>query len=120
MGLSRWGRRRRRRPATRRWPGPVRNQLPSLSAGLVFHHATAPFSDVVRIVEDQLKAAKQATRGTEPTVAFLDLTADGGLQPSGRQPLTLACLTANAGLLERAEQIPKSRRETLVALRRRS
>jgi len=104
--------------ATRRWPESVRAQLPSLSAGLVFHHATAPFSDVVRIAEDQLKAAKQATRGTEPTVAFLDLTADGGLQPSGREPVTLAYLNGNAGLLEQIEQIPKSRRETLVALHR--
>jgi hypothetical protein len=103
---------------TRRWPGSVRAQLPSLSAGLVFHHAAAPFSDVVRIAEDQLKAAKQATRGTEPTLAFLDLTADGGLQPSGRQPVTLAYLAANAGLLERVEQLPNSRRETLVALHR--
>jgi hypothetical protein len=104
--------------ATRRWPAPVRAELPSLSAGLVFHHAAAPFSDVVRITEDQLKAAKQATRGTQPAVAFLDLTADGGLQPPGRQPVTLAYLTANAGLLEKIEQIPKSRRETLVALHR--
>jgi len=104
--------------ATRGWPGPVRDQLPSLSAGLVFHHLTAPFSDVVRIAEDQLVAAKRARRGAEPTVAFLDLTADGGHQPPGREPLTLADLTANTGLLEQIEQIPKSRRETLVALHR--
>jgi len=104
--------------ATRGWPGPVRDQLPSLSAGLVFHHMTVPFSDVVRLAEEQLKAAKNARRGTEPTVAFLDLTADGGHQPPGREPLTLTYLAGNAGLLERVEQIPKSRRETLVALHR--
>ena len=109
---------RRMDAATSRWPASVRGQLPSLSVGLVFHHMTAPFSDVVRIAEDQLTAAKTARRGTEPTVAFLDLTADGGHQPPGREPLTLAYLTANAGLLERVEQIPKSRRETLVALHR--
>ncbi len=104
--------------ATRGWPGPVRDQLPSLSAGLVFHHLTAPFSDVVRLAGEQLRAAKNARRGTEPTVAFLDLTADGGHRVPGREPLTLAYLAGNAGLLERVEQIPKSRRETLVALHR--
>ena len=94
--------------ATRGWPESVRDQLPSLSAGLVFHHMTAPFSDVVRIAEEQLRAAKKARRGTEPTVAFLDLTADGGHQPPGREPLTLAYLTGKAGLLERIEQIPRA------------
>ena len=104
--------------ATREWPGSVRAQLPSLSAGVVFHHMTAPFSDVVRIAQDQLKTAKRATRGTEPAVAFIDLTADGGHQPPGREPLTLAYLAENGRLLERIEQIPKSRRETLVTLHR--
>lgn len=104
--------------ATRGWPGPVREQLPSLSAGLVFHHYTAPFSDVVRIAEEQLKTAKKAGRGNKATVAFLDLTADGGHQPPGREPLTLEYLTRNSALLERIEQIPKSRRETLVTLHR--
>ena len=103
---------------TRGWPGPVRDLLPSMSAGLVFHHMTAPFSDVVRIAEEQLRMAKSARRGTEPAVAFLDLTADGGHHPPGREPLTLAYLTANAGLLDRVAQLPNSRRETLVALHR--
>jgi hypothetical protein len=104
--------------ATRSWPQQVRAQLPSLSAGLVFHHQSAPFSDVVRLAAGQLRAAKTARRGTGPAVAFLDLTADGGNQPRGRQPLTLDYLSANARLLEQIEQIPKSRRETLVALHR--
>lgn len=104
--------------ATRGWPEQVRRWLPSLSAGIVFHHFAAPFSDVVRMAGEQLRAAKNARRGTESAVAFLDLTADGGTRPSGREPLTLTYLTANAGLLERVEQIPASRRETLVALHR--
>ena len=103
---------------TRGWPRPVRELLPSLSAGLVFHHLTAPFSDVLRIAEGQLEAAKKAGRGQGPTVAFLDLTADGGHEPPGREPLTLAYLVRNGGLLERLEQVPKSRRETLVTLHR--
>jgi hypothetical protein len=103
---------------TRGWPASVRELLPSLSAGLVFHHMTAPFSDVLRIAEGQLDQAKKAARGEGPTVAFLDLTADGGHEPPGREPLTLSYLTQNGGLLERLEQIPKSRRETLVTLHR--
>jgi hypothetical protein len=103
---------------TRRWPKPLREHLPSLSAGLVFHHLTAPFSDVLRIAEGQLDKAKKAGQGKGPTVAFLDLTADGGHEPPGRQPLTLDYLARNGGLLERLEQIPKSRRETLVTLHR--
>ena len=51
-------------------------------------------------------------------MAFIDLTADGGHQPPGREPLTLAYLAENGGLLERIERIPKSRRETLVTLHR--
>jgi hypothetical protein len=103
---------------TRGWPKPVRELVPSLSAGLVFHHLTAPFSDVLRIAEGQLDLAKKAGRGEGPAVAFLDLTADGGHEPPGREPLTLAYLTRNGGLLERIERIPKSRRETLVTLHR--
>jgi hypothetical protein len=103
---------------TRGWPKPVRELVPSLSAGMVFHHLTAPFSDVLRIAEGQLDQAKKAGRGRGPTVAFLDLTADGGHKPPGREPLTLAYLTQNGGLLERLEQILKSRRETLVTLHR--
>jgi hypothetical protein len=103
---------------TRGWPRPLPEHLPSLSAGLVFHHLTAPFSDVLRIAEGQLDQAKKARRGQEPTVAFLDLTADGGHEPPGREPLTLADLARNARLLERLEQVPKSRRETLVTLHR--
>ena len=35
--------------ASKDWPAAVRVHSPSLSAGLVFHHLKAPFSDVVRL-----------------------------------------------------------------------
>ncbi len=100
------------------WPEPVRERLPSLSAGLVFHHQSAPFSDVVRLAKEQLDAAKRATRGCAPSVAFLDLTADGGHSPAGRAPWTLEHLDGGAGRLDEIALIPRSHRETLVALHR--
>lgn len=100
--------------AAQDWPPPVRAKLPSLSAGMVFHHTKAPFSDLVRLAGDQLHEAKHSAEG--PAVAFLDLTSDGSLAPEGRKPLTLGYLDSNAARLNQIEvQIPNSRRETLLA-----
>jgi hypothetical protein len=94
-------------------------QRPSLSAGLVFHHVKAPFSDLVRLVGDQLREAKNATRGKEASVAFLDLTADGATAPQGRRPLSLADLDKQAGRLGRIEkETPSSRQAMLLDLLR--
>jgi hypothetical protein len=100
------------------WPDPVRRRLPSLSAGLVFHHQAAPFPDVVRLAKGQLDLAKKAVKGNGPSVAFLDLTADGGHAPAGREPLTLAELDSGAAVLDQIARIPRSHRETLVTLHR--
>jgi hypothetical protein len=100
--------------AARSWPPPVREKLPSLSAGMVFHHTKAPFSDVVRLAGDQLHEAKHSAEGS--AVAFLDLTSDGSLAPEGRKPLTLGYLDGSAARLNQIEVlIPNSRRETLLA-----
>jgi len=100
--------------AARDWPPPVRAKLPSLSAGMVFYHPKAPFSDLVRLAGAQLHEAKHAAEG--PAVAFLDLTSDGSLAPEGRKPLPLGYLDRNAIRLGQVEvQIPNSRRETLLA-----
>jgi hypothetical protein len=85
----------------------------------VFHHQSAPFPDVVRLAKGQLDQAKRATRGEEPSVAFLDLTADGGHGPAGRQPLTLTDLNEMAGRLGQIARIPRAHLQTLVALHRR-
>jgi len=100
------------------WPAPVRTRLPSMSAGIVFHHLSAPFPDVVRLARDQLAAAKACTQGTAPSVAFLDLIADGGSVPASRRPLPLADLDQGATLLTRIAALPQSHRQTLVALQR--
>jgi hypothetical protein len=104
--------------ATSGWPDGIREHPPSLSAGLIFHHRTAPFFDVVRLAGEQLLAAKNATAGRAATVAFLDLTADGGEPPPDRGPMTLRYLEDNADRFQRTANLPDSRRATLLDLAR--
>lgn len=96
-------------------PGPVSNPLrlafgadrpPTLSIGMVFHHSSHPFADVVEKAEAQLGHAKgstdvvtdEATKASssvtheneglsvsDATIAFHDLTADGE-RPPQREP----------------------------------
>jgi hypothetical protein len=105
--------------ATCGWPSGIREHPPSLSAGLIFHHKTAPFFDVVRLAGEQLLAAKKETAGRAATVAFLDLTADGSQPPDDRKPMTLRYLDENAGRFQRTADLPASRRATLLGLIRR-
>jgi hypothetical protein len=105
---------------TASWPGPARRHCPSLSAGLIFHRVTSPFSDLVQLASEQLREAKNATRGRAASVAFLDLTAEDSTAPQGRQwSLSLADLDRQADLLTRIEaEIPASRRAMLTDLLR--
>jgi hypothetical protein len=103
------------RAQTRSWPAVP----PTLSAGLVFHHNTYPFSDVVRLADDRLRAAKKATSGRESSIAFLDVTADGGEPPEGREALKLTYLKQNADRFRRVAALPGSRRATLLDMARR-
>jgi hypothetical protein len=101
------------------WPKDIRERCPTLSAGIVFHHVKDPFSDLVRLVGEQLDAAKKETRGQSASIAFLDLTADGEAPPGGRQPLPLFALDRMEGHLARVErEIPSSRRARLLELLR--
>lgn len=104
--------------ATAGWPDETRKSIPTLSAGLVFHHVKTPFSDVVRLADDQLLRAKKATSGREAAVAFLDMTADGSQPPPGRQVLTLAYLDRHAKRLQQIADLSNSRRQTLLDLHR--
>jgi hypothetical protein len=99
------------------WPREVRETIPTLSAGLVFHHAKYPFSDVARLAAEQLSYAKGKTPGTA-AVAFLDLTADGIQPPKGRQPISLADLNKYAAVFQKTADLPSSRRQTLLDLER--
>jgi hypothetical protein len=101
------------------WPKDIREKCPSLSAGIVFHHVKDPFSDLVRLVGEQLDAAKKETRGRSASIAFLDLTAEGVTPPGSRQPLPLFALDRMAGNLARIErEIPSSRRARMLELLR--
>jgi len=99
------------------WPESVRQQVPTLAAGLVFHYVKTPFSDVVRLAGEQLRLAKAKTRGGA-AVAFLDLTADGNQPPDGRAPVTLADLDRCAGRFQQVADLPGSRRQYLLDLSR--
>jgi hypothetical protein len=101
-----------------RWPDVIRRTVPTLSAGMVFCYAKAPFSDVLRLATGRLKDAKERFRGEEAAISFLDLTADGGQPPPDRQPVTLGYLNKHSGGLGRIAGLPGSRRETLLALYR--
>jgi hypothetical protein len=100
------------------WPPAIRKKLPSMSAGLVFHHRSAPFPDVVHLAKGRLDAAKRKYSGREPSIAFLDLTADGGQAPPGREPVTPGALNAQASGLGQIACIPRAHRETLTVLLR--
>jgi hypothetical protein len=100
---------------TKDWPAEVRRHQPTVSAGVVFHHQTHPFSDVVRLAKEHLDRAKQQFRGKEAAVAFLDLTADGGIA-TDRLPRSLADLDAQADLLDRIAGLSNSNRAMLLGL----
>ena len=96
------------------WPTSVRELMPTLSAGLVFHHFSFPFSQVMNLAKKQLKAAKEATEGRSESVAFLDITEDGECPPPRRRPLRLADLEAVAPTLDEiAALAPAARHEYL-------
>ena len=100
-----------------RWPRAARDNIPTLAAGLVFHHLSAPFSDVVRLADGQLREAKAKTRGSA-AVAFLDMTADGNAPPEGRLPVRLRDLDTQAAWLTQVAALPGSRRQALLDLYR--
>lgn len=100
-----------------KWPRQVRDQIPTLSAGVVFHHLKRPFSDVVRHADEQLEQAKKQAPGIA-AIAFLDLTADGDEAPKGRKPITLDELNKHAARLGKVVELPQSRRQALIDLDR--
>lgn len=93
----------------------------TLSAGLVFHHASEPFADVVERAEIRIAAAKRFTAGRHSSVSFLDMTADGG-EPVGDREWTLdegaGSLDGKAQQLSRIASLPASHRNQLLGLLR--
>lgn len=99
------------------WPPAARKNIPTLAAGLVFHHAKTPFSDVVRLTAGRLHDAKARTRGSA-AIAFLDMTSDGNAPPDDRLPVRLSDLDKHAGRLTQIAALPRSRRQALLELYR--
>lgn len=95
---------------------------PSLSCGVVFHHASHPIADVIEHAEALLKSAKRQWKSV-PAVAFLDLTAHG--QPTSAQAgrsmvqercLSLQELMASGPRLAALAGVSASQRATLHQL----
>ena len=96
---------------------PELREVPTLSAGMVFHHRSQPISDVVRLADRELRRAKDAVCGREAAVSFLDLTADGG-EAAGDRVWTVAELgSADSDLVEVAG-VPAAQRQQLLTLLR--
>lgn len=93
----------------------------TLSAGLVFHHASEPFADVVERAEARIGVAKQYTAGRAASVSFLDMTADGA-DPVGDREWRLDefpdAESLAAKRLGRIAAVPASHRSQLLTLLR--
>jgi hypothetical protein len=95
---------------------PVRQRLPSMSAGVVFAHAKFPYARAVHLAEDALRRAKHDTRGAEPAVGWLDVTADGEAPPAWRITQTLDALRREADNIAALGGISPSGRQALARL----
>lgn len=104
------------------------NGTPSLSVGLVFHHDSDPFAEVLERADLLLKAAKRKTLGRSASVAFEDFDLDGQPLPTssfadlGRRPtlaersIAMHHLDQRAALLTALAEVPRSQRQTLRQL----
>jgi len=97
-------------------PGPLRQRLPSMSAGLVFAHAKFPYARAVQLADAVLHRAKKDTRGAESAIGWLDVTADGEAQPDWRTTQTLGGLQQQAEAIAALAAIPRSGRQALARL----
>lgn len=98
------------------WDLPQKVGVPSMSAGVIFHHSTHPFSDVVSKATAQLKHAKREVDGKRASVAFVDLTADGDQPRAGRPVRELTWLEGNHLLLDRLAAVSPSHRQAIASL----
>jgi CRISPR RNA silencing complex Cmr2 subunit-like protein len=94
----------------------VTRLLPTMSAGVIFAHASFPYARAVRLAEDALRQAKQDTGGARPAVAWLDVTVDGEQPPSWRRTLTQEALEGHRADLIALAGISRSGRQALARL----
>lgn len=108
------------------WDGAVREFVDTpftLSAGLVFHHASEPFADVVERAETRIAVAKTFSAGRASSVSFLDMTADGA-EPVGAREWLIAAHPKSPSLADSADRLghiaslPAAHRNQLLSLLR--
>ncbi|MBF6294624.1 Cas10/Cmr2 second palm domain-containing protein [Nocardia farcinica] len=96
----------------------VRDRIsaPTLSAGVVVHHESFPFSTVIDLAADLLRRAKVAAPG-RAVVCWQSVTHEGD-QPSTRPPVPAAALRENGDALAGLAALPASQRQELSWLLR--
>jgi hypothetical protein len=97
-------------------PQEIAGQLPTMSAGMIFAHASFPYARAVQLAEDALRRAKRDTRGAEPAIAWLDITVDGEKPPDWRRTAAQAELDRQAADLAALTRISPSGRQVLARL----
>lgn len=95
----------------------LHTDLPSLSAGVVFHHYTVPLYEVNELAKTALRRAKVHTSGEAASLAWHDTTHDGH-DPVARSALTLADLEQKWDALHRLAKLPRSAHARLEAVTR--
>ncbi|MEV6229054.1 hypothetical protein AB0L88_14400 [Saccharopolyspora shandongensis] len=89
--------------------------IPSLSAGVVFHHYQLPLFLLQELAKAQLRHAKVHTAGGEASIAWQDTTRDGH-NPISRPALTLRELTDHWQALRTLRDLPASARHRVDEL----
>ncbi len=98
------------------FPDEVTRQLPTMSAGVIFAHASFPYARAVRLAEDALRQAKRDTGGAEAAAAWLDVTVNGEQPPPWRRTLTQDTLDRQLADLAAIAAISPSGRQALARL----
>lgn len=108
-----------------RFHGSIREQierldpslLPTLSAGVVFHHYTVPLFQTNDLAKSLLRRAKLKTQGKAASVAWHDTTQQGRMRIT-RPALTHAVLEEHAAALGELAEVNSTARQRLAELNR--
>lgn len=97
---------------------PDMSEAPTASAGIVVHHLTYPFKDVVELAEELLHAdAKHQHKGEVAALAWQSITHDGPAPlPQRRRSIRIEELAASWEALAGLAGVPASQRRQLARL----
>lgn len=96
-------------------PEPLRDDIPTASIGLVFHHHTAPFFAFTELSEKLLDQAKREHRGMRPALAWQEVTQDG-MEPVQRTSILHEDLVDCWPALQELWELQQSTRQRLAML----